>query len=144
MNAPSAIAAHSAPEAPAPARPIVVYDGDCPFCRRQIDRFRRLDRAQSLDFTPKQTDGLFDRFPKLGEGDFNTGMRFIEVGGNIQVGADAVYQIFRRLPRYRTIAWLYRVPLLHTLCKWGYAWIARNRYRLAGGKACTDETCEIK
>jgi len=111
---------------------IVVYDGACGFCRTQVERMRRRDKGRWFEFVPRQTEGLTDRFPRLDEGDFNTGMRFIAPDGVIRVGADAVYEIFRRLPRWRWIAWVYRVPGIHALARWTYAWIAANRRRLSG------------
>ena len=116
----------------------VVYDGECPFCRRQIARFRQRDTQSLFEYLPRQTAGLAEQFPKLADADFNAGMRLVCPDGNILVGADAVYHIMRRLSPYRWVAWLYRVPLLHFLFRRIYAWIAANRHRLAGNchEAC--------
>lgn len=122
------------------ARPVVIYDGACPYCRRQIQRMRRLDDRDTFEYVPRQAEGLEQRFPKLAEGDFNTGMRLVEPGGAIHVGADAVYHIARRLRVGRWVAWLYRVPVLHQIARGIYGWIARNRMKLG---PCTDETCGI-
>jgi predicted DCC family thiol-disulfide oxidoreductase YuxK len=80
------------------SRPVVVYDGACAFCLRQVERIRRRDRAGVFEFVPRQTAGLEQRFPKLAEGDFNTGMRLVHRDGSVSVGADAVYEIARRPP----------------------------------------------
>ena len=126
-------------------RPIVVYDGDCRFCRHQIDRIRRWDRSNQFEYLPKQTPGLEDQYPALASGDFNTGMRLIVPGEEpavvLFVGADAVYQIARRLPRWRWVAWVYRVPVIHGLAVWAYAWIAARRQTL--GKSCDDGACRV-
>ncbi len=118
----------------------VVFDGDCPFCRRWVARIARMDRLGTIEFVARQTEGLTTRFPKLAEGDFNTGMRLITPDNAIHVGADAAYQIARRLRYWRWIAWLYHVPGIHRLTRAVYAWIAANRESL-GGK-CDDETCK--
>jgi predicted DCC family thiol-disulfide oxidoreductase YuxK len=123
-----------------PGRPAIVYDGQCPFCLRQVERIQSRDRAGLFEYIPRQAAGLEDRFPQLRQGDFNTGMRLVHTDGSVSVGADAVYQIARRLPGWRTMAWLYRVPGLRLLFRAAYAWIARNRYRLAG--SCEDEACQ--
>lgn len=121
------------------SRSIIVYDGDCPFCRKQIARIRRWDRAESFEYVPRRTPGLEERFPKLAEGDFNTGMRLVAPDGCIHVGADAVYQIAARLPFWRRLAWLYRIPGLHRLARAVYAWIAAHRMSLAA--SCDDGVC---
>jgi predicted DCC family thiol-disulfide oxidoreductase YuxK len=90
----------------------------------------------AFEFVPRQTAGLENRFPVLAATDFNTGMRLVEPDGRVKVGADAVYAIARRLARWRWLALLYCVPGLRMLFRWLYAWVARNRQRLAGN--CDD------
>ncbi len=120
-------------------RSTLVYDGHCSFCRRWVARIAHGDRSGTFEFVPKQTEGLTERFPKLDEGDFNTGMRLITPDDVIHVGADAAYQIARRLRCWRRIAWLYLVPGIHSLTRSVYAWVAANRKSLIGG--CDDGTC---
>ena len=125
----------------ATSRPVVVYDGECPFCRRQVSRMQARDPDQAFEYVPRQLPGLEERFPCLAEGDFNTGMRLIHPDGSVRVGADAVYEIARRLTGWKRWAWLYRVPGLGLLFRAAYAWIARNRYRL--GKPCESGSCGV-
>ena len=122
-------------------RMVVVYDGECPFCRRQIEKMRRRDEDQTFDYLPRQTEGLVERFPKLAEGDFATGMRLAHPDGSVTIGADAVYQIARRLKGWKRLAWMYRVPVLHTLAKWAYRWVVKNRMKF--GAPC-DQECRIE
>lgn len=110
--------------------PVLVYDGQCNFCKRQIARIRTMDRRDQFEYAPRDTPGLTDRFPKLAQEEFNTGMRLVMPDGQIFIGADAVYQIARRLPRVSLIAWLYRVPGLHALARAIYARIAARRQSL--------------
>lgn len=123
-------------------RPVVVYDGECPFCLKHVDRMQRRDRGKAFEYQPRQADGLEDRFPRLTEGDFNSGMRLIDTDGSISVGADAIYNIARQLDGWKNLAWLYRVPGLNAIFRACYGWIARNRYRFA--KKCEDGVCEVE
>ena len=123
-------------------RPVVVYDGQCSFCLKQVERMRRLDTAGVFEYLPRQADGLEQRFPKLAEGDFDTGIRLVHTDGSISVGADAVYHIACRLRGTKYLAWLYRVPVLNWVFGVGYAWVAKHRYKLA--KECDDGTCDIQ
>ncbi len=113
-------------------RSTLVYDGHCSFCRRWVARISRRDRSGTFEFVARQTEGLTERFPKLVEGDFNTGMRLITPDDAIHVGADAAYQIARRMNYWRRIAWLYKVPGIHWFTRAVYAWIAANRQSLGG------------
>lgn len=121
-------------------KPVIVYDGECSFCRRQIERLRSRDRAALFEYAPRQTPGLEDRFPALADADFNTGMRLIERDERLYVGADALYEITRRLTPWKWIAWVYRIPGLTQLFRAIYNWIAANRYRLGG--RCESDTCD--
>jgi predicted DCC family thiol-disulfide oxidoreductase YuxK len=111
---------------------VVVFDGSCGYCRRQIDRMRARDADGALEFLPRDAEGILERFPALSKGDFNTGMRVISPEGRLFVGADGVYQIARRLSGWRRWAWVYRVPGLRGILRLAYGWIAKNRYRLSG------------
>jgi len=114
------------------ARCVVVYDGQCPFCTRGMERIRRRDRRQCFTLLPSQTPDLLTRFPRLAEHDLSSGLRVILPTGEVRVGADAVFEISRRLPGWRWIAWLYRVPPVKTVARWCYRWTAVNRRRLGG------------
>ena len=123
-------------------RPVIIYDGECRFCQWSVRRIRKLDRRQQFEYAPRQSDGLDARFPILAQSDFNTGLRLIEPGGAVHVGADAIYQIYRCLPPYNLVAWLYRVPLITQLGRLGYAIIARNRHRF-GRVECDTGSCAV-
>jgi predicted DCC family thiol-disulfide oxidoreductase YuxK len=123
-------------------RPVIVYDGDCSFCRKQIAKIQRKDVRAQFEYLPKQSETLADRFPVLAQSDFNTGMRLVLPDGQVQVGADAVYHIARRLPGWRWTAWVYRVPIIHALARTVYRWIAANRQRLS--QNCDDGTCLVQ
>ena len=123
-----------------PARSVVVYDGECPFCLKQVERMKRRDTAGVFEYVPRQSEGLKQRFPKLAEGDFNSGMRLVNPDGSIDVGADAVYGIARRLSGWKHVAWLYRVPVLKWISRSGYGWVAKHRNKLAN--RCESDVCE--
>ncbi len=121
-------------------RPVVVYDGECPFCLKQIERIQRRDHWSRFEYAARQKPGLEERFPRLADEDFNSGMRLVTPEGVIQVGADAVYHIARRLPGWRRLAWIYRVPVLHGLARLAYRWVAAHRQSLGasrGDNSCT-------
>ncbi len=123
-------------------KPIVIYDGECRFCIWSVRRIQKTDKRDQFDYLPRQTPNIEDHFPKLASSDFNTGMRLVMGKDDIYVGADAVYQIYRRLSPFYVFAWLYRVPVLHFIFRAGYALVARYR-RLSGRVACDTGTCEL-
>ena len=123
------------------SKSIVVYDGGCRFCCRQVERIRRRDTRAQFEYVPRQQPELIERIPALADADFNTGMRLVTLDGTIHVGADAVYQIARHLPRWRWIVWVYRMPVIHVLARLVYAWIAANRLWLS--RTCDEGACKL-
>ena len=121
-------------------KPVVIYDGQCKFCLGQIAKMKKCDRRCVFDYLPRQTENLLEQFPVLENEEFDTGLRLVTTENRVMVGADAVYEIYRRFKPYKYLTWIYKVPLLNGLFKKIYQWIAKNRYRLKG--KC-DEGCEI-
>ncbi len=119
---------------------VIVYDGECNFCLWSVRRVQRLDRRNQFEYLPRQSEGVEARFPQLAESDFNTGLRLVLDGGEIRVGADAVYEIYRCMPPFHLAAWLYRVPVLHHFFRACYTLIARNRHRF-GRVECDTGAC---
>jgi predicted DCC family thiol-disulfide oxidoreductase YuxK len=122
------------------ATSVIVYDGACAFCRQAIDAIRHRDREKQFLYFARQTPGLDEKHPELAIGNFNTGMRLIEPDGTMYIGADAVYVISSRLPYFRWFAWTYQLPLINSVARRIYSWIAANRLKLSG--YCND-SCEI-
>jgi predicted DCC family thiol-disulfide oxidoreductase YuxK len=108
-----------------PSKPLLIYDGDCRFCRRQVSRCRRV-AADAVEYLPAQTDELRERFPELPLDTLLSAVHFITPAGTIHTGADAIYQLFAVAPRWKCPVWLYRhLP--------GFAEISEAVYRFVAG-----------
>ena len=122
--------------------PVIVYDGECRFCDWSVRRIQKRDRRRQFEYLPRQSPGVETRFPVLAASDFNTGLRLIDADAKVFVGADAVHEIYRRMPPYHLIAWIYQVPVLRQLFRVGYALVARNRHRF-GRMECDTALCTV-
>src|ERR1044072_8117588 len=71
---------------PAPTRPLMVFDGDCSFCRRWISRWRSLT-CGAIDYEPYQSAA--QRLPQVPEENFHRAVHLIEPDGTITTGAHA-------------------------------------------------------
>ena len=128
------------------SNPAIIYDGECRFCLWSMGRIRRFADQGQFEYVPRQQPGLDERFPILAQSDFNTGLRLIHPDGTVHVGADGVYEIYRRLSPFYLVAWVYRLPLCKQIFGLGYALIARNRHRFGRVDAslnCKDESCTV-
>ncbi len=100
-----------------PAKPLLVFDGDCGFCRRWIERWKRKtgDRIEYVAFQE-----LGDRFPEIPRERCAQSVQLIEPDGAVYEGAEAV---FRSLDRQR----VYRLPGVGPVSERVYRLVARHR-----------------
>ncbi len=104
-----------------PPKPLVIFDGDCHFCRRWIERWREMT-GETVEYAPFQEAA--SRFPEIALKNFEEALHFIDSDEKVYRGAEAV---FRSLGR----TWCYeRVPGFAAVTEAAYRVIAANR-RLA-------------
>jgi len=129
-------------------RDVVIYDADCPICRRAARRLHRWDFRRTLAFLPLDDAEVQRRWPHLSRDQLQQAMHVVTAEGRTYRGAAAMRMLSRRVPPL----WLI-MPALHlpgSLPLWErlYDALARRRY-LFGGKQpsthadhhCTDEAC---
>lgn len=118
-------AGHQTTVANRPARPLIVYDGRCGFCRQWVDRWRGLSGLR-VGYRPFQEAA--GEFPEIGEDGFRARVWLIEPDGTARGGAGAVFRLdevlgLRAWPR-RLHA---HVPGVAPLAEAGYAFVAKHR-----------------
>ncbi|MBI4115759.1 MAG: DUF393 domain-containing protein, partial [Candidatus Omnitrophica bacterium] len=106
-------------------KPTLIYDGDCNFCRRWINRWQSLTGAQ-IDYAPFQF--VADRFPQISQEDFRKSVQFVELDGQIYSGAEAVFRTLAYTKGRRWLIGCYRnLPGFRLITEWFYNLVARNR-----------------
>lgn len=109
----------------APAKPLVIFDGDCHFCRRWIERWKELT-AGAVDYAPFQE--VAGRFPEIPPEAFAEALHFIDNDGAVYRGAEAVFRSLGTLRRGRALVWGYEhLPGFAPITEAAYRVIARNR-----------------
>ena len=91
-----------------PEASVVIYDGHCQFCSRQVRRLARLDGKHRLSFLSLHDPRIESDFPALSHDELMEAMHLVEPSGKIHRGAAAFRLMTRRLPRL----WIL-VPLMH-------------------------------
>jgi predicted DCC family thiol-disulfide oxidoreductase YuxK len=106
-------------------KPLLVYDGDCGFCRAWIRRWRVLT-GDRVDDAPYQDAA--DRFPDIPIEEFRRAVQFIDVDGRVYSGAEAIFRSLAVRPSRAWPLWLYRhVPGFGPLSEGLYRLVAANR-----------------
>ena len=83
-----------------PSKSLMIWDGDCHFCRRWIERWREITVGK-IDYEPYQTAA--EKFPEIPRTEFQNAVHFVESDGQVFRGAEAVY---RSLGYSRCYKWL--------------------------------------
>lgn len=122
---------------------VVIYDGQCNFCRAQVEKLRWLDCCGNrLSFLSLHDPRVAEWYPDLKHEELMEQMYVVDRRGRRHGGADAVRYLSRRLPTLWPIAPLLHLPFTAGLWRWGYRQVAKRRYQLAG-KSCEDDACRI-
>jgi lipase maturation factor 1 len=108
-----------------PPRPLVVFDGDCGFCRYWLARWRRVV-GDRFDAEPYQTAAA--RFPALPRDRFRDAVQLVLPDGRVYQGAEAAYRLRALAPgRGGWLATYQRLPGFRPLADLGYRIIADHR-----------------
>jgi lipase maturation factor 1 len=106
-------------------KPVLIYDGDCGFCRLWINRWNHLTKDE-VDYRPSQEVG--ENYPQISPELFESSVYFIDSDGSFCSGAQAV---FKALAFASNGKWFLRAyesfPGLAPIAEWGYRQVAENR-----------------
>lgn len=109
----------------------VLYDGECPLCRRWVGWVYRPLRRRGFKFATLQAPWVREKF-KLKDNEPLREMRVITPDGRNFGGADALAELARAVwwawPFYLSSL----IPGTRAILRRGYEWIAQRRHCLGG------------
>ena len=118
-------------DSPPPSKPMVLFDGECGFCNRSMERWRRAGEGR-LDFEPGQSgSGIpygFSPDRPMGA------LHLVETTGEIRRGAAAVFRMMDLCGNpYGHLAWLLypKIRLFRIIADRGYAMVSTRRATLS-------------
>ena len=125
-----------------PSAVVVIWDGECNFCRAQVERLRRFDSGNRLSYLSLHDPRVAERFPELSYDQLMDQMWVVTPDRRMFGGADAFRFLSRYLPRLWWLAPVMHFPFAMPLWRYLYRVIANRRYRIAG-KNCDGGTCHL-
>jgi predicted DCC family thiol-disulfide oxidoreductase YuxK len=113
---------------------VLIYDGDCAFCRRCVDLGARV-LPDPVRCEPYQLVDLGELGLTLEQ--VTTALWWVAAGHRARSGHRAVAALLRSQSPWwwRALGWVIDRPPISFLAAWVYAVVARNRHRLPGGTA---------
>ncbi|MDQ6655527.1 MAG: lipase maturation factor family protein, partial [Verrucomicrobiota bacterium] len=108
-----------------PAKPLLLFDGDCHFCRRWVERWRE-ETGAAVDYATSAEAG--GRFPEIPAGDFQRAVQLVTPDGRVLSGAAAVFESLGHARGRGWLTWSYRhVPGFAMVTELAYKGVAQNR-----------------
>jgi predicted DCC family thiol-disulfide oxidoreductase YuxK len=109
-------------------RPVLVYDGQCGFCRDWVSRLERWG-LRGMDLLPSQRRQERGDLPSLSDDQVDREMVVVLPDRRVLGGGAAMGEVWGRVPRLRLIAMLLSLPGISVLRDAGYRWVAARRKR---------------
>src|SRR5712692_2797566 len=105
--------------------PLLVYDGECSFCRLWIDRWKQIT-GDRVEYQPYQE--VADQFPDIAREAFAGSVHLITPEGSVFNHAHAVFRSLSYVPGRRWMLWLYeKIPFFAPISEACYGFVAKHR-----------------
>ena len=125
-----------------PEADVVIYDGDCQFCTRQVERLHRWDGHNRLAFLSLHDPEVSRYAANLTHEQLMAQMYVVDQQGKQYGGAAAFRYLSCRLPRLWSLAPLMHIPFSLPVWQLLYDQVAKRRYRL-NKTNCENGACRI-
>jgi predicted DCC family thiol-disulfide oxidoreductase YuxK len=110
-----------------PPKPLLVFDGDCNFCKLWIRRWQKLT-GDTVNYLPSQAPDISAQFPEIPPQRFETAVQLIETDGVVYSGAEAVFRTLAKIPgRAWTLRAYQNFPPIASLSEHAYSFVAGHR-----------------
>lgn len=121
----------------------VIYDSDCPLCRRTVASIAVLDWLGAVALVPARETQRWRRFaPRLASAAVRAEMHAVAPGKEPLAGVDAFAAIGRVVPAFLPLSLLCLVPGVRAIGRRAYAAIALRRYEIVRAR-CADGICTL-
>src|SRR2546430_9998597 len=87
-----------------PPKPLMIWDGECHFCKRWVERWREIT-AGEVDYATYQEAA--HQFPEIPIEQFKRAVTLIEPDGKTFFAAEAVYRSLRYRSSRKWLTWSY-------------------------------------
>ncbi|MFZ5830461.1 MAG: thiol-disulfide oxidoreductase DCC family protein [Planctomycetota bacterium] len=121
----------------------LLYDGACPFCRREVDWMRSRNRDLRLRFEDISSPSFSPEKYGLSHEQVNRSIHAVRDDGTVIRGVDVFVEVYRLLGLGWMVAPL-TLPVVRPVADAGYRVFARYRVmlgKLFGRDSCSSDAC---
>ncbi len=113
--------------AQAPSRPVMLFDGDCGFCRLWIRRWKQTT-GEAVDYISFQQAIADELYPELAREQLGAAVHFVDADGAVYQGAEAVFRSLATHPsRGAALRWYLGFPWWARATESAYRFVAGHR-----------------
>lgn len=108
-----------------PDKPLLVWDGDCGFCKYWVIRWKKMT-GEHIVYRPYQE--MLDTIRDIPESEFRKAAQLIDRDGSVHSGAAAAYKALSYAGRWRFLYSMYTSSgLFRSISDRGYRFVANHR-----------------
>lgn len=121
---------------------VLIYDGECRFCRANVRWIHALDQGR-IAYVSLHDPIVGERWPELTHEQLMQRIYLVDDQGRRYGGAEAFRYLSRKLVALWPLAPLLHIPGSLPLWQFMYKKIAKIRYRFGKVPACDDGQCDV-
>jgi len=122
-------------------RAVVLFDGECPFCRKSVSILKRLDWLKRFEFrNMRRRENWPTTKEPLSMERMIEEMHLITTDGSVYAGFDAFRWIFSQMPITMGLVPFMFVPGVSQMGNRMYRWVATRRFQLL---PCHEGVCVL-
>lgn len=110
-------------------KPLILFDGSCPLCRREISHYQRLDKRNRIIWQDIHQAGSLLQHHNITTEQAMRSLHALDGRGKTRTGVAAFLLIWDHLPGYRWLSAIIRAVKLQSLLEKLYRRFAGWRYR---------------
>lgn len=122
-------------------KPVLMYDGECAFCRKWMRWFQAHDASGNMEYLARQSPDREARYPQLNDAKYQGALQLILPNGEIRSGEMATATALQFITgiHWHLLGKFITLPGIRFCAHIGYKIIAKNRHRFG----CDDGSCQL-
>ena len=121
----------------------LLYDATCRFCTAGSERLARMAAPGVVVRVASTDEAGKAKLPEQARAGIGGALQLVSPDGEVASGAEAVNRALATRGVWRTITWIYWIPVVKQINDWMYKVVAKHRYKIMGKvEGCETGACK--